>query len=232
MQLNKRPRRLRKSDSVRLMLQENRLDVSNLIAPVFVCEGENVKEEIPSMPDYFRYSLDQIKEEVKEIQSLGIKSILLFCKVDSEFKDNTGKESFNPEGLMQKAIKEIKDIAPEIVLMTDVALDPYSKYGHDGIVEKNEIINDETVEILCKMALSHAKAGADFVAPSDMMDGRIGAIRNTLESNNFINTGIMSYSAKFASSFYGPFRDALDSSPGFGDKKNLSNGLFKFKRSN
>ena len=158
-------------------------------------------------------------KEVKELWSMGIKSVLLFIKAADELKDNTGKESWNKDGLMQRSIREIKNAVPEMLIMTDVALDPYSSYGHDGIVENGEIVNDPTVEALVKMSFSHAKAGADFVAPSDMMDGRIGAIREALEENNFTNTGIMAYSAKYASCFYGPFRDALDSAPGFGDKK-------------
>ena len=171
------------------------------------------------MPGYYRRSLDGNNQEVKELWSMGIKSILLFIKAPDEVKDNTGKEAWNPDGLMQRSIKAIKNAVPEMVVMTDVALDPYSSYGHDGIVENGEIVNDPTVEALVKMSISHAEAGADFVAPSDMMDGRIGAIREALESNNFTKTGIMAYSAKYASCFYGPFRDALDSAPGFGDKK-------------
>jgi porphobilinogen synthase len=150
---------------------------------------------------------------------MGIKSVLLFVKAKDETKDNTGKEAWNPGGLMQRSIKAIKDAVPGMFVMTDVALDPYSSYGHDGIVKDGEIVNDETVEALVKMSLSHAQAGADMVAPSDMMDGRIGAIRDALEQNGFTKTGIMAYSAKYASCFYGPFRDALDSAPGFGDKK-------------
>lgn len=157
--------------------------------------------------------------EVKELWSLGIKSVLLFIKCKDEWKDNTGLEAWNANGLMQRSIKAIKDAIPEMIVMTDVALDPYSIYGHDGIVKDGEIVNDETVDALVKMSVSHAHAGADFVAPSDMMDGRIGAIREALEESGFTKTGIMSYSAKYASCFYGPFRDALDSAPGFGDKK-------------
>ena len=175
--------------------------------------------EIPSMPNYFRYSIDLTIKEVKLLWSLGIKSVLLFVKAKDETKDNTGKEAWNPEGLMQRTIKAIKNAVPEMLVMTDVALDPYSIYGHDGIVKDGEIVNDETVEALVQMSVSHAQAGADFVAPSDMMDGRIGAIREALEHENFTKVGIMSYSAKYASCFYGPFRDALDSAPGFGDKK-------------
>jgi porphobilinogen synthase len=171
------------------------------------------------MPGYYRRSLDGTIKEVKELWNLGIKSVLLFIKAPDELKDNTGKEAWNPDGLMQRSIKAIKDAVPGMVVMTDVALDPYSSYGHDGIVENGEIVNDLTVEALVKMSLSHAQAGADFVAPSDMMDGRIGAIREALEQNNLTKTGIMAYSAKYASCFYGPFRDALDSAPGFGDKK-------------
>jgi porphobilinogen synthase len=186
---------------------------------MFVDEGENVAFEIPSMPGYYRYSIDGTIKEVKLLWSMGIKSVLLFVKAADETKDNTGKEAWNPDGLMQRTIKAIKNALPEMIVMTDVALDPYSVYGHDGIVEDGEIVNDSTVEALVKMSLSHAKAGADIVAPSDMMDGRIGAIREALEQNNYIKTGIMAYSAKYASCFYGPFRDALDSAPGFGDKK-------------
>ena len=171
------------------------------------------------MTNYYRHSVDLTVKEVKELFSMGIKSVLLFVKAKDEVKDNKGTEAINPNGLMQRSIKAIKDACPEMVVMTDVALDPYSSFGHDGIVEGNEIVNDATVEVLAKMSVSHAQAGADFVAPSDMMDGRIGAIRKALEENNFTKTGIMAYSAKYASCFYGPFRDALDSAPGFGDKK-------------
>jgi porphobilinogen synthase len=171
------------------------------------------------MPDYYRYSLDNICKEVKDLWKLGVQAVLLFAKIPENLKDNSGKEALNKDGLMQRGIKEIKNVVPEMTIMTDVALDPYSIYGHDGIVEDKIIINDKTNEILSKMALSHAIAGADVIAPSDMMDGRILSIRNILEKNGFHNTAIMSYSAKYASSFYGPFRDALDSKPGFGDKK-------------
>jgi porphobilinogen synthase len=201
------------------MVAETILRPGDFIAPLFIVEGVNVKEEIPSMPGYFRHSLDLTVKEVKELWSMGIKSVLLFIKCPDELKDNKGTEAVNPDGLMQRAVKAIKNAIPEIIVMTDVALDPYSTYGHDGIVEGTQIVNDVTVEVLSRMSLSHAEAGADFVAPSDMMDGRILSIRNTLEQNNFTNVGIMAYSAKYASCFYGPFRDALDSAPGFGDKK-------------
>jgi porphobilinogen synthase len=219
MYLQRRNRILRQSSSIRSMVAETTLTPNDFIAPLFIDEGENIVFEIPSMPGYYRYSIDGTIKEIKELWSLEIKSVLLFIKAPDELKDNTGKEAWNDDGLMQRSIKAIKDAVPEMVVMTDVALDPYSSYGHDGIVENGEIVNDPTVEALVKMSLSHAKAGADFLAPSDMMDGRIGAIREALEQNNFTKTGIMAYSAKYASCFYGPFRDALDSAPGFGDKK-------------
>ena len=201
------------------MVAETILTPNDFIVPLFIDEGENVQIEIPSMPGYYRRSLDLTIKEVKELWSMGLKSVLLFIKCKDELKDNKGTEALNAKGLMQRSIKAIKDAVPEMLVMTDVALDPFSSYGHDGIVEGSEIVNDATVEVLAKMSVSHAKAGADFVAPSDMMDGRIGAIRKALEENGFTRTGIMSYSAKYASCFYGPFRDALDSAPGFGDKK-------------
>ncbi|MGN6195370.1 MAG: porphobilinogen synthase [Ginsengibacter sp.] len=217
--LQKRPRILRKNPAIRSLVAETTLTPSDFILPMFIDEGENIQFEIPSMPGYYRRSIDGAIKEVKELWSMGIKSVLLFVKAPDELKDNTGKEAWNPDGLMQRSIKAIKEAVPEMIVMTDVALDPYSIYGHDGIVENGEIVNDPTVEALVKMSHSHAQAGADFVAPSDMMDGRIFAIRKALEENNFTKTGIMAYSAKYASCFYGPFRDALDSAPGFGDKK-------------
>ena len=215
----KRNRILRRTASIRSMVQETVLKPSDFIVPVFITEGEKVKEEILSMPGYYRFSIDLAMEELKECWALGIKSALIFVKVPDELKDNNGKEALNDDGLMQRSVRAIKKALPEMVVMTDVALDPFSAYGHDGIVEGHEIVNDRTVEVLAKMSVSHAKAGADFVAPSDMMDGRIGAIRQALEHAGFHNTGIMSYAAKYASCFYGPFRDALDSAPGFGDKR-------------
>ncbi len=219
MHLQRRNRILRATPAIRSMVAESSLSPNDFIAPLFIDEGSNLAYEIPSMPNYFRYSIDLTIQEVKLLWSLGIKSVLLFVKAKDETKDNIGKEAWNPDGLMQRAIKAIKDAVPEMLVMTDVALDPYSIYGHDGIVKDGEIVNDETVDALVQMSLSHAQAGADFVAPSDMMDGRIGAIREALEHEGFTKTGIMSYSAKYASCFYGPFRDALDSAPGFGDKK-------------
>ncbi|WP_282456148.1 porphobilinogen synthase [Chitinophaga sedimenti] len=215
----RRNRILRQSPAIRAMVAETILRPEHFIAPLFVIEGSNKKEEISSMPGYYRFTLDLLKAEVKELWSLGIKSVLLFIKCEDNLKDNKGTEALNPNGLMQRAIKTVKEAEPAMVVMTDVALDPFSIYGHDGIVEGEEIVNDATVNVLAEMSLSHAQAGADIVAPSDMMDGRILAIREILEENNFTKTGIMAYSAKYASCFYGPFRDALDSAPGFGDKK-------------
>lgn len=217
--MNTRPRILRKSAAIRNMLEETCLRASDLIAPLFIVEGQQVREEISSLPGYYRCSLDKTLEEIETLRNLGIRSVLLFIKCKDELKDNAGTEALNTEGLMQRSIREIKRVFPDMFVMTDVALDPYSSYGHDGIVQNGEIVNDPTVEVLAAMAVSHALAGADMVAPSDMMDGRIGAIRTALEASGFHNTGIMAYSAKYASCFYGPFRDALDSAPGFGDKK-------------
>ncbi len=214
-----RNRRLRTNEVIRSLVRETIVSPNDFIVPLFVVEGQNVKEEIASMPNYYRYSLDLLKKEVKELWDLGLRSVLVFVKVPDNLKDNKGTEALNAEGLMQRAVKTIKDAVPEMLVMTDVALDPYSSYGHDGIVEDGYIVNDATRKVLAQMSLSHVQAGADFVAPSDMMDGRIQAIRELLEQENFPNSGILSYSAKYASAFYGPFRDALDSAPGFGDKK-------------
>lgn len=219
MYLQRRNRILRQSPAIRAMVRETILSPNDFIVPLFIVEGENIVSEISSMPGYFRRSLDLTIKDVKELWAMGLKSVLLFIKCDDTLKDNKGTEALNPNGLMQRSIRAIKDAVPEMLIMTDVALDPFSSYGHDGIVENNEIVNDATVEVLAAMSVSHAAAGADFVAPSDMMDGRIAAIRQALEENNFSKTGIMSYSAKYASCFYGPFRNALDSAPGFGDKK-------------
>lgn len=219
MYLQRRNRILRQSPAIRSLVAETILTPNDFIVPLFILEGENVREEIASMPNYFRMSIDLTIKEVKELWNLGVKSVLLFIKCKDELKDNKGTEAVNPKGLMQRSIRAIKEACPDMLIMTDVALDPFSSFGHDGIVEGSEIVNDATVEVLANMSVSHAQAGADFVAPSDMMDGRIGAIREALEKNGFTKTGIMSYSAKYASCFYGPFRDALDSAPGFGDKK-------------
>jgi porphobilinogen synthase len=213
MYLLRRNRRLRTNASIRGLVRETMLSPNDFIVPLFITEGSGVKDEIASMPNYYRYSLDLLKAEVKSLWDLGLRSVLLFVKVPNNLKDNAGTEALNPNGLMQRAIKTVKDTCPDMVVMTDVALDPYSIFGHDGVVGDGQIINDDTNAILAEMSLSHAKAGADIVAPSDMMDGRIFEIRSLLEDEGFHNTGIMSYSAKYASAFYGPFRDALASAP-------------------
>lgn len=215
----KRNRILRSNPSIRSLVRETKLSADDFIAPLFIVEGENIKEEISSLPDYYRMSLDVAVKYTEHLYRLGIKSVLLFIKCRDELKDNAGTEALNSNGLMQRSIRAIKRSVPQMYVMTDVALDPFSIYGHDGIVEGEAIVNDATINILAKMAVSHAQAGADCIAPSDMMDGRVHAIRTALEQNGFDKTSIMSYSAKYASCFYGPFRDALDSAPGFGDKK-------------
>ncbi len=209
----RRNRRLRANEAIRGLVRETIITPNDFLVPLFVVEGKGIKEEIASMPNYFRYSLDLLENEVKELWKLGLKSVLLFVKVPDNLKDNKGKEALNPNGLMQRAIKTVKNACPDMLVMTDVALDPYSIYGHDGIIENGVIANDNTADFLAEMSISHAKSGANFVAPSDMMDGRILTIREALEDEGFIDTGIMSYSAKYASAFYGPFRDALDSAP-------------------
>ncbi len=208
-----RPRRLRKNQEIRNLVRENQLNISDFLVPLFIVEGSNKKEEITSMPNYFRFSLDRLREELDELSELGLHAVLLFTKVADELKDNKGTEALNANGLMQKSIEFIKLHYPHFQVFTDVALDPFSKFGHDGIVENGKIENDQTVGVLAEMALSHAQAGADFVAPSDMMDGRVLAIRNKLDAHGFSEVGILSYTAKYASSFYGPFRDALESAP-------------------
>jgi len=214
-----RNRRLRSCSAIRDLVRETQLSNNDFIVPIFVVEGKNIKKEIISMPDYYQWSLDLLEQEVKELWKIGLKSVLVFVKVADNLKDNKGTEALNKDGLMQRAIKTIKNSVPEMLVMTDVALDPYSSFGHDGIVENFKILNDPTIDLLSEMAVSHANAGANFVAPSDMMDGRVLKIREALEIEGFLDTGIMSYSVKYASSFYGPFRNALDSAPGFGDKK-------------
>lgn len=219
MYLHHRNRTLRKSPAIRSLMTETIITPNDFMFPLFIMEGDNTKLPIPSMPGIYRMTLDLVIKEVKDLYSLGIRAVNPYVKCEDALKDNTGKESWNPNGLMQRSIKAIKDACPDMVIMSDVALDPYSSFGHDGIVENGIIVNDVTVEALVKMGLSHAAAGVDFLAPSDMMDGRIAALRQALEHNSYSDTGIMSYSAKYASCFYGPFRDALDSAPGFGDKK-------------
>lgn len=215
-----RPRRLRRTAGLRRMVQETVLTAADLIYPLFVMEGEGRKEAIPSMPDCYRFSLDLLLEEAKVARDLGIGAIALFPLILDEQKDNAGTESYNPEGLIPRVVRSLKQAVPELLIITDVALDPYSSEGHDGIVsEEGQILNDETVAVLAQQALVQAEAGADFVAPSDMMDGRVGKIRAALDSAGWINVGILAYSAKYASAYYGPFRDALESAPKFGDKK-------------
>jgi porphobilinogen synthase len=218
--LTKRPRRLRRNPSIRSLVSETKLSVDDLIYPMFVMEGENQRVEIASMPNCYRYTLDLLLVEIAELDRLGIKAVALFPVVSESKKDDNGTESYNPEGLAQQAVRAIKAQTPATIVITDVALDPFTTHGHDGIInEDGVILNDPTVEILVKMAVSQAEAGCDMVAPSDMMDGRIGAIRRGLDAHGFTDIAIMAYSAKYASAYYGPFRDALDSAPKFGDKK-------------
>ena len=217
--LPRRPRRNRRTAAIRDLAQETTLSVSSLIFPMFVLEGSGVKSEVKSMPGICRFSLDTLLEEIKEVTDLGIKAICLFPNYSEDKKDKHASESHREGTLYLKALSEIKAKFPGLTLMTDVAMDPYSSDGHDGYVEDGEIINDISVEILGKMAVAQAKAGADIVGPSDMMDGRVGYIRGLLDAEGYTNVSIMAYTAKYASAYYGPFRDALDSAPRFGDKK-------------
>lgn len=220
MELTHRPRRLRRTPAIRRLVRETVLTTNDLIYPLFVMEGEDQVEEVPSMPGSYRYTIDRLLKEVEEAYTLGISAIALFPVVPEAKKDNSGTESFNPDGLIQRTIRALKQNIPDVLVFSDVALDPYTTHGHDGVLsEEGEILNDETVEVLVKMAVSHAQAGADFVSPSDMMDGRVGAIREELDAGGFDRVGILAYSAKYASSYYGPFRDALGSAPKSGDKK-------------
>ncbi|MCL7988224.1 porphobilinogen synthase [Sphingobacterium sp. lm-10] len=214
-----RPRRNRKSAVIRDMVQETQLQASNLIFPLFIVDGENQKTEVKSMPGIFRYSIDNLLREVESCMNLGLKSFDLFPNIEDSLKDKHATVSYRKGSLYLRAIEAVKKNFPEACVVTDVAMDPYSSDGHDGIVENGEILNDETLEVLGKMALAHAESGADIIAPSDMMDGRIGYIRQILDKNGFTNVSLMSYTAKYASAFYGPFRDALNSAPKLGDKK-------------
>ncbi|MEM8885326.1 MAG: porphobilinogen synthase [Planctomycetota bacterium] len=214
-----RPRRNRRSAAIRSMVRETTLSPADLIWPLFVTEGEDQEIPIPSMPDCFRWSRDRIVAEAKEAYARGIPAVALFPALDDAKKDRTATESTNPDGLLQRTIRDLKDALPELCVITDVAMDPYSTDGHDGLVQDGRIVNDATLEILAAMAVSQAAAGADLVAPSDMMDGRVAAIRAALDQEGHAETGILAYSAKYASSFYGPFREALDSAPRGGDKK-------------
>jgi porphobilinogen synthase len=218
--ITQRPRRLRRNPSIRSMVQETKLSVDDFIYPLFVMEGDNTQEEITSMPGCYRRTLDLLLVEIAECYALGIKAIALFPVVPAEKKDNQGTESYNPFGLAQRAVAAIKKATPEIMIVTDVALDPFTTHGHDGVMSaEGVILNDETVAILAKMAVSQAAVGSDMVAPSDMMDGRVGAIRQALDANGYEHVGILAYSAKYASAYYGPFREALGSAPKSGDKK-------------
>jgi porphobilinogen synthase len=214
-----RPRRNRKSEVIRQMVQETHVSAANLIFPLFIVEGTNQKTEVASMPGIFRYSIDNLLREVESCMKLGLNAFDLFPNISEELKDKYATESHREEGLYLRAIREVKRNFPEACVITDVAMDPYSSDGHDGLVDNGQILNDETLEILGKMALAQAQAGADIIAPSDMMDGRVGYIREVLDEEGFTDVSIMSYSAKYASAFYGPFRDALNSAPKFGDKK-------------
>lgn len=217
--LKRRPRRNRKSLAVRELLAETSLQVKNLIYPVFICDGKNISDPIKTMPGQSRQSLDVLLQKLPEYQSLGLRHLAIFPQIKESKKDKYGREALNSSGLLARCLQEIKLKAPEIMVISDVALDPYSSDGHDGVVENGKILNDITVEILCEMACRQASWGADWVAPSDMMDGRVGAIRKSLDQAGFTDTSILAYSAKYASSFYGPFRDALQSAPKSGDKK-------------
>ena len=217
MELTKRPRRLRRSEAVRSLVRETNLRVDDLIHPLFVTEGEKTRAPIDDMPGQYRFSVDELVDECRELWDLGISAVNLFGY--STEKDDQATQSYDPQGLIQRAIRSLKAAVPELCVQTDVALDPYTHHGHDGLVVDGEVVNDETIEVLCKMALSHAEAGVDWVAPSDMMDGRVGGIRRALDAAGYKNVGILAYSAKYASCFYGPFRDALQSAPKKGDKK-------------
>ncbi|WP_026956544.1 porphobilinogen synthase [Algoriphagus vanfongensis] len=217
--MNRRPRRNRKSEVVRNLVEETTLSVNDLIFPLFLIPGEKKKVEVDSMPGIYRFSIDKMLEEIESCMKLGVKSFDVFPAYPEELKDSVASESYNPETFYLKGLREIKKNFPELCLMSDVAMDPYSSDGHDGLVQNGKILNDETLAILSKMALAQADAGVDILGPSDMMDGRVGYLRDELDENGFTETSIMSYTAKYASAFYGPFRDALDSAPKFGDKK-------------
>lgn len=215
----RRPRRNRRTEAIRNLVEETTVHLNDLIFPLFVISGKGRQEEVPSMPGMFRRSTDLLLQEIEECLNLGIKAFDLFPALEDNLKDKYATQSYNPENFYLKAIHEVKTRFPEACVMTDVAMDPYSSDGHDGIVEQGKILNDETLEVLGKMAVAQAKAGADIIGPSDMMDGRVQFIRKALDEAGFSQTAIMSYTAKYASAFYGPFRDALNSAPKSGDKK-------------
>lgn len=215
----RRPRRNRKSEAIRSMVRETEIHLSKLIFPIFLQDGSNIQTEIQSMPGIYRYSIDKVLEEISQCKSLGLQNFILFPAIEENQKDKYATYSYEENNLYLQAIQEIKNKFPEVTIVTDVAMDPYNSDGHDGLLVDGDILNDPTLEILGKMSLAQAKSGADILGPSDMMDGRIGYIRSLLDSNGYTNVSIMSYTAKYASSFYGPFRDALDSAPKSGDKK-------------
>jgi len=217
--MTERPRRLRGSENIRCLTQETMLTPADLVWPVFVKDGSKKKEPIEAMPGCFHWSKDELIKELSSLSKLGLKAVALFPVIDSKLKDDRGSESFNPSGLIPRVVRDIKSNLPEMMVITDVALDPYSSMGHDGLVKNGEVVNDDTLFVLAEQAIIHARAGADFVAPSDMMDGRVAFIRRRLDEDGFQNTGIISYCAKYASNFYGPFRQALDSAPKVGNKK-------------
>ena len=216
----RRPRRLRSTKAIRNLVRETKLQIEDLIYPLFIVDGENIKREIPSMEGVYHFSVDMLEDEIKELTELGIEHVLLFGVPDDEKKDCCASEAFNPEGAVQRAVRKIKEINPQMDVICDVCMCEYTDHGHCGILtDSGYVHNDKTLNYLGKIALSYAESGADMVAPSDMMDGRIGAIRQVLDNNGFENVAIMAYSAKYASAFYGPFRDAANSAPQFGDRK-------------
>lgn len=214
-----RPRRNRKSQAVRNLVQETRVSPKDLIYPVFVVEGSGQKQAIEALPGQYRYSKDELLKICDKALKLGIEAIALFPKIEESLKNSSASEALNSKGLVPQTVREIKSHFPELTIITDIALDPFSSDGHDGLVKDGKVLNDSTLDVLAKMAVVHAEAGADYVGPSDMMDGRVGKIRTILDSNDYTDVGILSYTAKYASSFYGPFRSALDSAPKAGDKK-------------
>ncbi|MBM6991172.1 MAG: porphobilinogen synthase [Mobilibacterium timonense] len=217
MELLKRPRRLRSSEAMRRMVRETRMDKSSLVYPIFAIDGKNIKDEIPSMPGQYRYSVDQLPYALEELQEAGVNNVLMFGI--PEHKDEVGSQAFAEDGIVQRALREMKKNFPDMIAIADVCMCEYTSHGHCGILCGHDVDNDKTLEYLSQIALSQVRAGADVVAPSDMMDGRVLAIRNKLDENGFKNTPVLSYAVKFASSFYGPFRDAADSAPSFGDRK-------------
>jgi porphobilinogen synthase len=229
--MKQRPRRNRKSAAIRNMIEETNLSVNNLIYPLFIVDGKGIKDEISSMPNIFRWSLDLLLNEIEDCINIGILNFVLFPAVEDNLKDKTATYSYNKKNFYLKAISVIKNKFPDVCLMSDVAMDPYSSDGHDGYVENGNILNDKTLPILSKMAIAQADAGIDIIGPSDMMDGRIGYIRDELDNNGYNNVSLMSYTAKYASAFYGPFRDALDSAPKSGDKKTYQMNPANKKRS-